>query len=81
MLYEYAFDSNQEFKGICEKYIILGKERDDGKNINVNVIKEDSHFDEGLYSVQNKIRIFVSDNIEIFCHYTIKFILIFSNII
>ena len=52
LIYEYAFDSNQEFKGICEKYIILGKERDVGKNINVNVIKEDSHFDEGLIALQ-----------------------------
>lgn len=51
-IYEYAFDPNQEFKGICEKYIILGKERDDGKNINVNVIKEDSRFDEGLIALQ-----------------------------
>ncbi len=52
LIYEYAFDSNQEFKGICKKYIILGKERDDGKNINVNVIKEDSHFDKGLIALQ-----------------------------
>ena len=51
-IYEYAFDSNQEFKGICKKYIILGKERDDGKNISVNIIKEDSNFDKGLIALQ-----------------------------
>ncbi|HAT9646330.1 TPA: TM0106 family RecB-like putative nuclease, partial [Legionella pneumophila subsp. pneumophila] len=46
--YEYSFDPNQEFKAACDKYNVLGQERADGKNISVEVIKEQSHLGEGL---------------------------------
>ena len=51
-IYEYEFDTTQEFKGNCTKYIVLGVERDNGKNLTVKVIKEDSCFDEGLIALQ-----------------------------
>jgi len=48
LCYEYRFDPNQEFKAASDKYIILGQERDDGKNVSVEYIKEDSNLTEGL---------------------------------
>jgi DNA polymerase III delta prime subunit len=51
-IYEYSFDPNQEFKGASEKYIVLGQERADGKNVTVTFIKEDSRLGEGYISLQ-----------------------------
>ncbi len=52
LVYEYKFDSNQEFKGTCEKYFVLGKERPDGKNFSVTHIKEYSRLAEGVIALQ-----------------------------
>ncbi|CEG60024.1 putative helicase [Legionella micdadei] len=48
LCYEYRFDPNQEFKAASDKYIVLGQERADGKNISAEVIKKDSNLVEGL---------------------------------
>ncbi|WP_010654201.1 TM0106 family RecB-like putative nuclease [Fluoribacter dumoffii] len=50
--YEYSFDPNQEFKGASDKYIVLGQERANGKNLSVTVIKEDSSLGEGYIALQ-----------------------------
>ena len=52
LIYEYSFDPNQEFKGICERYIVLGKVQDNGKNISVKVKKEESSLEKGLIALQ-----------------------------
>ena len=51
-IYEYSFDLNQEFKAASEKYFILGKERDNGKNLSVTLIREDSRLDEGYIALK-----------------------------
>lgn len=48
LCYEYRFDQNQEFKAASDKYFVLGQERDDGKNLSVEYIKEASNIAEGL---------------------------------
>ena len=52
LIYEYSFDPNQEFKGICERYIVLSKVQDSGKNINVKIIREESSLEKGLIALQ-----------------------------
>ena len=47
-VYEYSFEPNQEFKGACDKYFVLGHVRDNGNNLSVTVLKEDSRFGDGL---------------------------------
>lgn len=51
-VYEYAFDSNQEFKGASEKYFVLDKERADGNNLSVTFIKENSRLGEGYIALK-----------------------------
>jgi uncharacterized protein len=51
-VYEYGFDPSQEFKGACEKYIVLDEVRDGGKSLSVKVVKEDSYFEKGLIALQ-----------------------------
>jgi len=52
LVYEYAFDPNQEFKGASKKYYVLGAVRENGRNISVTVIKEDSRLGEGYIALQ-----------------------------
>jgi uncharacterized protein len=52
LVYEFSFDPNQEFKGASEKYFVLGQERENGKNISVTVIKEDSRLGEGYIALK-----------------------------
>lgn len=53
LAYEYRFDPNQEFKAASENYLVLGQNRDDGKNISVKMIKDDSSLPEGLIVLQS----------------------------
>jgi len=53
LIYEYAFDPDQEFKGACEQYFVLDQLRPDGKSLSVNVIKQDSRPGEGLIALQS----------------------------
>jgi predicted RecB family nuclease len=54
LAYEYSFDPNQEFKGASQRYYVLGKETDDGKNVSVNFIREGSRIDQGYIILQMK---------------------------
>lgn len=48
LCYEYRFDPRQEFKAASKNYMVLGQEREDGKNISVEFIKEKSNLVTGL---------------------------------
>ena len=71
LVYEYTFDPNQEFKGTCEKYFVLDKERPDGKNVSVTHIKEYSRLGEGCIALQtgesldNVITLIPDENISV----------------
>ncbi len=54
LVYEYAFDPDQEFKGNAKEYFILGKEAEDGRNIKVTYHAQGSDLEHGLIALQAK---------------------------
>ena len=54
LVYEYAFDPDQEFKGSAKEYFILGRETLDGKNIKVTYHSQGSDLERGLIALQIK---------------------------
>lgn len=52
LAYEYQFNPNQEFKGACANYYILGAETKDSNKCRVTLLKEESTFELGLLVVQ-----------------------------
>lgn len=54
LAYEYKFNPDQEFKGICENYCIIGEENEDGKNSKVTLLKEYSNTEAGIIVLQAK---------------------------
>ncbi|MCL9684951.1 TM0106 family RecB-like putative nuclease [Legionella maioricensis] len=54
LVYEYAFDPDQEFKGSAKKYFILGQETEDGKSIKATYHPPGSDLEHGLIALQIK---------------------------
>lgn len=54
LVYEYAFDPQQDFKGSSKNYYLLNKETEDGKKIKVEFVKDESDLKSGLICLKAK---------------------------
>ncbi|MDI1352485.1 MAG: AAA domain-containing protein, partial [bacterium] len=54
LVYEYSFDSDQEFKGNAKEYYLLGSETADGKNIKATYHLDGSDLEHGIIALQIK---------------------------
>ncbi|HNC04644.1 MAG TPA: ribonuclease H-like domain-containing protein, partial [Agitococcus sp.] len=51
--YEYNFDVNQDFKGGKEEFIVLGLTTDNGKDVKVKLLKEESSLKKGVITLKS----------------------------
>lgn len=54
LAFEYEFNPSQEFKAAANRYFVLGKKSDEGKQISVGLIKEESSFQDGRIVLSQK---------------------------
>ncbi|KTD50499.1 putative RNA helicase [Legionella rubrilucens] len=54
LVYEYAFDPAQEFKGNLKDYYLLGHETPEGKNIKVSSYPDGSDLEQGIIALKLK---------------------------
>lgn len=55
LAYEYSFDTSQEFKGGSQQFIVLGVTTEEGKQLQVTCVHDESDLDNGLIVIQSKI--------------------------
>ncbi len=54
LAYEYEFNPHQEFKGVAQRFYLLGVEQDDGRLVQVNYVREHSNLEKGIIALQAK---------------------------
>lgn len=53
LAYEYQFDPNQEFKASAKTYTVLGYQTDEGKELKLNFVAQESELDKGVIVLQS----------------------------